>query len=113
MNLAKDAAEVFQKAVHFAAENKYEYVTPEMILLMMLKDESFKGAFLECGGDIKLLEKQLNKYISEYVEKVKDSETQLSYGVTHLLNFAGQSAYSSGCREIHVRHMVHALWNLE
>ncbi len=113
MNLAKDATEVFQKAVHFAAENKYEYVTPEMILLMMLKDESFKGAFLECGGDIKLLEKQLNKYISEYVEKVKDSETQLSYGVTHLLNFAGQSAYSSGCREIHVRHMVHALWNLE
>lgn len=112
MNLAIDAAKVFQDAVHFATENHYEYVTPEMILLMMLKDACFKEALLECGGDIKLLEKQLNKYISEYVEKIDESETQLSYGVTHLLNFAGQSAYGSGCREIHVRHMVHALWNL-
>ena len=113
MNLAKDATTVFQLAVQYAGDNQYEYVTPEMLLLMMLKDKGFREAFIECGGDIKVLEEKLKAYISEYVEKDPEKETELSYGVTHLLNFAGQSAFSSGCREIHVRHMVHALWNLE
>ena len=36
MDLSKEASLVFQKAVAFAAENQYEYVTPEIVLLMIL-----------------------------------------------------------------------------
>ena len=34
MNLAKDATTVFQLAVQYAGDNRYEYVTPEMVLLI-------------------------------------------------------------------------------
>ncbi|MCR5558040.1 MAG: AAA family ATPase [Butyrivibrio sp.] len=113
MNLSQEASIIFQQAVKYASDNKYEYVTPEMVLLKILEDSVFCEAFKECGGDITVLKKSLISYIKKYVEKGKGNETQLSIGVTGMLNFAGQSAYSSGSNEIHVRHLVHAIFNLD
>ncbi len=113
MNLSQEASIILQQAVKYAGENKYEYVTPEMVLLMILEDSIFCEAFTECGGDITLLKKDLTSYIKKYVEKSEKAETQLSIGVTGILNFAGQSAYSSGSAEVYVRHLVHSLFNLD
>ncbi len=113
MNLSQEASIVFQQAVKYASDNKYEYVTPEMVLLKILEDSIFSEAFKECGGDINVLKKNLITYIKNYVEKSSGNETQLSVGVTGMLNFAGQSAYSSGSSDIHVRHLVHAIFNLD
>jgi len=113
MELSKEAAFVFQNAISYAAKNKYEFVTPEMVLLMILDDDVFAGAFKECGGDISLLETNLSGYIAEYVEKSDNGAPQLSVGTNFVISFAGQSAYSSGSKEIHIRHLVHAIWNLE
>lgn len=113
MDLSKNASVVFQNAIAYAARNKYEYVTPEMILLMILDDETFAEAFEECGGDLGLLEKNLRKYLEEYVDKTENAEPQLSVGTNFVVNFAGQSAYSSGSDMIHIRHLVHGIWNLE
>ncbi|MBQ3794696.1 MAG: AAA family ATPase [Butyrivibrio sp.] len=113
MNLSQEASMIFQKAVRFATENSYEYLTPEMILLQILEDSVFCEAFKECGGDINVLKKSLSAYIKKYVEKNEKVETQFSIGVNSILNFAGQSAYSSGSTEIHVRHLVHAIFNLD
>ncbi len=113
MDLSKEAAFVFQNAVSYANKFKYEFVTPEMVLLMILDDEVFSWAYEECGGNVSILRKSLTEYISEYVDKTEEAKPQLSIGTNFILTFASQSAYSSGCDEIHVRHLVHAIWNLE
>lgn len=113
MDLSKEASLVFQNAIAYANKYKYEYVTPEMILLMILDDDVFSEAFEECGGDLTILSCNLQKYVSEYVDKIDNKEILLSTGTNFVLNFAGQSAYSSGSDMIHVRHLVHAIWNLE
>ncbi len=113
MELSKEAAFVLQNAVAYASKNKYEFVTPEMVLLMILDDEVFTWAYEECGGNISILRESLSEYISEYVDKTEGKSPQLSIGTNFILTFAGQSAYSSGCDEIHIRHLVHAIWNLE
>lgn len=113
MDLSKEASAIIHNAVLFAGKNKYEFVTPEMVLLMILEDKTFAEAFTECGGDLAILRSNLKKIIAQYVDKASKSEPQLSAGTAFVINFAGQSAYSSGCSQIHVRHMVHAIWNLE
>ena len=113
MDLSKEASLVFKNAIAYANKYKYEYVTPEMILLMILDDDVFAEAFEECGGDLTILSSNLQKYVSEYVDKIDNKEILLSTGTNFVLNFAGQSAYSSGSDMIHVRHLVHAIWNLE
>ena len=113
MDLSKEASEVFRKAVAFASENQYEFVTPEIVLLKIIEDATFAEAFTECGGDLGILENNLRKYITEYVGKSETGQPELSIGTNFVISFAGQSAYSSGCDQIHVRHLVHAIWNLE
>ena len=44
MDLSKEASLVFQNAIAYANKYKYEYVTPEMILLMILDDDVFAEA---------------------------------------------------------------------
>ena len=99
LELSKEATEVFHKAISYAADHKYEFVTPEMILLQILDNGLFSMAFEECGGNIGLLAENLESYISEYIDVVKGRDTHLSLGTRYVLNFAGQSAANS--RHIH------------
>ena len=113
MELSKEVMAVLHKAVLYAKENGYEYVTVETILLILSGEGLFIEAFSACGGDINLLKDELEKYIKEYVDKAPEKEPELSSLVNRMLMFAGQSAYNSGSGEVYVRHMVHAIWNLE
>ena len=113
MNLSKEAMEAIQKAIAMASENNYEYVTPEMVLLMILDDPSFSEAYESCGGDLVALSKNLMSYIRKYIDKTSGREPELSIATQQMVNFAGQSAFSSGCSQIHIRHLIHAIWNLD
>ena len=53
------------------------------------------------------------EYTEKYIDKVSDTDAELSSEAKRLLNLAGHSAYNSGCSEVCVRHLVHALWNLK
>ncbi len=113
MNLSKEAMLAIQKAIELAAKNHYEYVTPELILLMILDDESFREAYESCGGDIMTLSRNLMTYLEKYVEKADDVAPEFSLATQQMMTFAGQSAFSSGCTQIHIRHLIHAIWNLD
>ncbi|WP_026495549.1 AAA family ATPase [Butyrivibrio sp. WCD3002] len=113
MNLSKEAMEAIQKAIALASENNYEYVTPEMVLLMILDAPSFSEAYESCGGDIVALSKNLMSYVKKYIDKTSGREPELSIATQQMVNFAGQSAFSSGCSQIHIRHLIHAIWNLD
>ena len=51
MNLSEEAMIVMQMAAEYAKDKGYEYVTPEMILLMILTMPDFVAAYENCGGD--------------------------------------------------------------
>lgn len=113
MVLSQEAANVLNKAAEYTAENKYEYITPEILLMMITMCDIFSEAFEECGGNTAVLAAELKEYTETYVEKVNNKEPELSAGVKNVINFAGQSAYNSGCDEVCIRHLIHAIWNLE
>ena len=113
MNLSKEAMLALQRAIEFANRNNYEYVTPEMLLMMMLDDPAFAEAYEACGGDIRALGSKLLDYVKKYVEEDGSKDPEFSLATQQLMNFAGQSAYSSGCSQIYIRHLIHAIWNLD
>jgi len=113
MELSREVMLVVQDAIDHAKRNKLEYVTPELILLMLLRDPEFEIAFDECGGCSAILEDKLREYIHEYVEKIENHEPEFSLATSQLLKLASQSAYNANSPEICIRHLVHALWGLE
>ena len=114
MELSESVKKMLQEAVTFAQINGYEYVTPEILLLVICSDPEFVEAFSACGGDIKLLKEDLQGYIDKYLDKTEGEQRgTFSAGANEVLSFAAQSAYSSGNREVLLRHIIHAMWNLE
>lgn len=113
MNLSKEVLAILRNAVDYAKYQKLEYVTPEVVLLMLVTDAYFTTGFEECGGNCELLEDNLKQYIKDYIEKTDKSEPEFSAGTNAMMNFAGQSAYNSSSEEICIRHLVHAFWSLE
>lgn len=113
MNMSEQAAALMDKVVQFVKENKYEYVTPEMILYFIADDVLFAEAFYDCEGDVKKLKSGLKKYINEYIEKVENTYPELSAGAIFVLSYAEQSAANSGNENIEIRHILHGIWQLE
>ena len=66
MELSEEAMEIMYQAMEYARSHSYEYVTPEIVLLMILKDKTFSEAFEECGGNIGALGDYLKEYANEY-----------------------------------------------
>ena len=113
MELSKEALDILYQAMEYAKKRNYEYVTPELVLLMMLRDRTFTEAFEECGGNAGMLEDYLKEYAEEYMDKAEVEKPELSDGVNMLMNYAAKSAYSSGSQKVHLRHIIHGLWNLD
>ncbi len=114
MELSESVKMMLQEAALFAQQNGYEYVTPEILLLVICSIPEFADAFSACGGDIRLLEDELLGYIFKYQEKTDAQKAgSFSAGANEVLSFAAQSAYSSGNKQVLLRHIIHAMWNLE
>ncbi len=112
MELSKEALDVLYRSMEYSQANKYEYVTPEIILMMILSSQPYADAFADCGGDLNVLENDVHAYAEEYIEKYTSGGPQLSDGVDKLIERAASSAYSSGCSEIYERHLLNAMWTL-
>lgn len=112
MEFSNEVAQIVESAMEYANLSQYEYVTPEMILRMLLNDSEFLEAFESCDGNATELAQKLEDYIETYVEKVQDAKIEFSVGTQQLLAFAKSSAFSSGCDAVYVRHFVHAIYNL-
>lgn len=113
MDLSREMMYALKRAIEYARQKGYEYVTPEIILLMLIDAPMFEWAFEECGGVVRKLAKDIEEYNESYMDPVKDKIPELSLGVNKMVNFAGHSAYNSSSKVIGVSHIVHAIWNLE
>lgn len=113
MEMTSEAYDIIQKAVDFAGKEKYEYVTPETLLLMLCENQIFGEAFETCGGNLQTLMRELLEYLVKYVECVQEAEPVFSNACVYALGIAGQSAANSGNDAVEVRHLVHGIWRLE
>ena len=61
MRLDKDASEIFTKAYDLALKNKYEYITPELVLLTATESKRFFEFLLNLNIDPLKLKNDENK----------------------------------------------------
>ena len=113
MNVTEEVAAIINSSFKMASENRYEYVTPEMVLLAMCSDDNFSIAFRNCGGDIETLSSDLKDYIDKYVEKTELDEPEMSAGMQIAFAMAQNQAVNSSKSVVELSHLLHAFFNLK
>ncbi len=125
MNISRETNSVLVGAAIYAGKNRYEYITPEMVLLSFCGLKVFRDAFEECGGNIDVLRADLVGYCQNYIERLevpendpadKQSDTKreipLSAGVTLALTIAQQQATNSGRDRVELLHLLYGILQL-
>ncbi|MDO4178899.1 MAG: AAA family ATPase [Phascolarctobacterium sp.] len=116
MDLCRALLMFFQDALDYARSNRLEFITPELILMMMATMNPFSSAFEDAGGDPSKLEQELQNYILQNVEQLDnvepDYQPDLSMGTKEILRLSSLNAHTSGASEIFVRHLINAYWKL-
>ena len=113
LNLSEAAASVLTDAIQYAKEKGLELITPEVILLSMCKNKTFREAFEDCGGDAGLLEESLTTFISENLYAGEGVDPSFSEGTTFVLTFANRQAGYGDKNVIELTQIVHAIFRLE
>ncbi len=103
-----------EEAHQRACEIGYEYVTPELLLLVMFESEMFRNTEAQ-NPEINLepVRESMRSYLEKYVEKYPGAEPSLSSGMTMLLSLSSSICINSGNSVMHVSHIMHAYWNLD
>jgi ATP-dependent Clp protease ATP-binding subunit ClpA len=82
-----------------AKRRRHEYLTLEHVLLALLHDPETAEVIAACGGDLKKLEKDLQKYLDEDVEKLPQGKTDdpiQTLAFTRVLQRAAMQVQHSG-----------------
>lgn len=111
MNVTRELEEVLNRAVLYASEKHYEYLTPEHFLFALADTPCFKDAFKKCGGDTGRLKEELIEYFDDNLEVLEEAITQIqiSAGAQDMLNKALEKAMASGKEAVELSHMVCSL----
>ncbi len=112
MEFSGEVDAVITAAVDYAKKNKYELITPEIVLLFFCDEIQFSTAFYCTGGDVGVLKHDLEKYICEYQDKGSNAP-QLSAGMNMALTYAARSAGYSSSGEVRVSHVIHGMWQVD
>ncbi len=116
MQVSDEVAQMLDTVFLLAANARFEYVTPELMLYVACQNQVFSRAFENCGGTTQELDRQLKTYLEEYMQPCAqdaDVTPQLSQGAAVLLSRAWESAQNSGRKTVELPHMVHALYELK
>ncbi|MCR4656614.1 MAG: AAA family ATPase [Lachnospiraceae bacterium] len=112
MNISEEIQDVLKIAAAFAKQHEYEYITPEMIFLVLCDINDYAEAIEDCGADVSALKEKFENFCGTYLDRVKDAEPMLSLGVTQAVTLAGQQALNSGRDCIETIHLVDAMLKL-
>ncbi len=119
MKVTKEVSDVLNHTFEMAERERYEYVTPELLLYAMAECPAFEEAFEACGGDADDLQDQLWDYLQENLEEAGIQEPSvpvrhpmMSVGMEQLLLQAQETAENSGKGVVELPHLVNALYIL-
>lgn len=116
MPVSKEIEGIVGAAIILARNANYEYVTPELLLYVICKNELFARAFETCGGSIRELDYQLRSYLEKYMESLAEAGEngpEFSADMRIVLERAAESAVNSGGDRVELSHILFALYGLE
>ncbi len=114
--IAKGLQEAFEFAVNEALKRRHEYVTLEHLLFALLHDRDAAGVVRACGGDVDLLKKQLDDFMSKTFDEAPEDVTiqpVLTTMLQRVVQYAQLHAQSSGRKEVDTGQMLAALYQAE
>lgn len=118
MTISETLQDVLEEAVDLAIENKYEYLTPELLLLALCRNDVFRQAFHWCGGDPGAFEADLTNYLDENLKSevmTQEGSQGLEYSadMQKILNIAMQTAANSGKNVIDLDNLLYGYQSLD
>lgn len=126
MHISVEVAEIINTVMELGKSAHFEYVTPELALYVICKNEVFAQSFENCGGNINELDYKLKSYLEEYVEMTEEERgegeeeelyvgnlPELSQGMVNMLTLAWESSERSGKHFVELPHIIHAMYELE
>jgi ATP-dependent Clp protease ATP-binding subunit ClpA len=114
--IARQLQKSFEFALNEAMKRRHEYVTLEHLLYALLHDRDVIDIIRACGGDIPLLQKQLDDFMNRTLEQLaEDAEVQpvLTAMLQRVVQYAQLHAQSSGQKEVDTGQMLAAIYQAE
>src|SRR5947209_10097338 len=114
--IARQLQQTFEFALNEALKRRHEYVTIEHLLYALLHDREAATVVRNCGGDVDLLKKQLDEFLSKTAETFpEDIEIQpvLTAMLQRVVQYAQMHAQSSGRKEVDTGQMLAAIYQAD
>ncbi|HSY52398.1 MAG TPA: ATP-dependent Clp protease ATP-binding subunit ClpA [Thermoanaerobaculia bacterium] len=114
--IARQLQKSFEFALHEALKRRHEYVTIEHLLYALLHDREVLDVIGACGGDVDILRKQLDDFMTKTLEQLPDdAEVQpvLTAMLQRIVQYAQLHAQSSGQKEVDTGQMLAAIYQAE
>lgn len=114
MEIDKILNEIITEAFTYGRSHNHEYITPEHLLYSALNNDRFEEAISKCDGNVEDLKGNIEKYINEYISKVKDGiDIEESFGFRSIFYIATEQAKYSEKTKIGIEHLMAAMFLLE
>jgi ATP-dependent Clp protease ATP-binding subunit ClpA len=114
--IARQLQKTFEFALAEAARRRHEYVTLEHLLFALLHDREVQDVVSACGGDIDVLRKQLDDFMTKTLETIADDadiQPVLTAMLQRVVQYAQLHAQSSGQKEVDTGQMLAAIYQAE
>lgn len=104
--LSPELEQILQQLYSEARKQRYEFISLEHLLLVLMEEDSDVGAVLkQCGADVKLLAQQLAGSVAENTPQIpahllETTETQPTLGFQRVIQRAMVHAQSAGKTEV-------------
>jgi len=115
LKISQELELLLQKSAVYAGQERHEYVTPEHVMLTLTYDKKFSHCYVNCGGNIKELRKELEEYLRKNVGGLPETKTEIpvSYGLHEALIEAAMQAESAGQQMVELVHLIYGFFRLK
>ena len=112
---SEEANEVYDAAYNLAYDSNHEFITPEHFLLCMSKVSSFCDAIKKTGGNIKVLNQNLENYLNKLdtLPQSKSSSPSPSYQLKHMTDLSERNALQASRNSINIAHIIKSILSLD
>ncbi len=108
------AAKVLHIAMEYCKKSRNEFVTPEHLLLAMLRDENFVHILNDFYGPDRLADRLIEEIVKvETVPEGQEYEPEASAQLGQVIEFACQQVFSSSAKALDIPHLVMGILHLD
>ena len=108
------AAKVLHIAMEYCRKDRNEFVTPEHLLLAMLRDENFVHILNDFYEPDLLADRLIEKIVeAERVPEGQEYEPEASTQLGQVIEFACQQVFSSSAKALDIPHLVMGILHLD